>query len=78
MKVMFPVLFSIGKITVSSFGVFLTLGFLFGVFLVWRLTRAWELNEEKILDLTMLTFIGGLIGARIYFLMENWQLFSND
>lgn len=75
---MFPVLFSIGNITVSSFGVFLTFGFLFGVFLVWRLTRAWEMDEEKILDLILLTFIGGLLGARVYFVIENLQLFINS
>lgn len=75
---MFPVLFSIGNITVSSFGVFLTFGFLFGVFLVWRLARAWEMDEEKILDLILLTFIGGLLGARVYFVIENLQFFINS
>ncbi len=72
---MFPVLFSIGNISISSFGVFLALGFLFGVFLVWRLSRAWDLDEEKILDLTLLTFLGGFLGARAYFVLENFQFF---
>lgn len=72
---MFPVLFSIGKLSVSSFGVFLALGFLFGIFLVWRLCRGWDLDEEKILDLTLLTFIGGIVGSRAYFAVENWQSF---
>lgn len=73
--VMLPVLFSIGNISVSSFGVFLALGFLLTVLLVWRLARAWDLDEEKILDLTLLTFVGGLIGARVYFALEHWQIF---
>lgn len=72
---MFPVLFSVGNISVSSFGVFLALGFLLGIFLIWRLTRAWDLNEEKILDLVLLTFIGGLFSSRVYFAVENWQYF---
>ncbi|TSC86865.1 MAG: Uncharacterized protein G01um10147_740 [Microgenomates group bacterium Gr01-1014_7] len=73
---MFPVLFSLGNLSVSSFGVFLALGFLLGIFLIWRLARAWDLDEEKVLDLTLLTLIGGLIGARIYFVLENFQFFS--
>ncbi|MBI2040223.1 prolipoprotein diacylglyceryl transferase [Candidatus Microgenomates bacterium] len=75
---MFPVLFSVGKFGVSSFGLFLGLAFLFGVFLIWRLSRAWDLDEEKILDLTLLTFGGGLIGARIYFGIEHFDIFSSN
>lgn len=75
---MFPVLFTVGNIPVSSFGVFLALGFLFGVFLIWRLSRAWDLDEEKVLDLTLLTFLGGLFGARIYFVLENLGFFSQN
>lgn len=75
---MFPVLFKIGSVSVSSFGVFLALGSLLGIFLVWRLARAWDLDEEKILDLTLLTFVGGLIGARVYFAMEHLSLFTSS
>ncbi len=74
---MFPVLFSIGHYSLSSFGVFLALGFLVSIFLVWRLGRAWDLDEERTLDLTLLTFLGGLFGARIYFAIEHLQAFSS-
>lgn len=72
---MLPILFSIGNMAVSSVGVFLAVGFLFGIFLVWRLSRAWDLDEEKVLDLTLLTFMGGLFGARLYFAIEHLQYF---
>lgn len=71
---MFPQL-SIGNLTVSSFGVFLAAGFLLGIFLVWRLCRAWDLDEERSLDLILLTVIGALIGARVYFIIGHLQLF---
>lgn len=73
---MLPVLFSIGALTVSSFGVFLALAFLSGIFIIWRLCRAWDLPEERILDLTILTFIGGLLGARLYFVAGHLSLFA--
>lgn len=75
---MSPVLFSIGGFAVSSFGIFLALGFLFGIFLIWRLARAWELDEEKVLDLMLLTFIGALVGARAYFALEHWNYFADS
>lgn len=75
---MFPVLFSAYNFSVSSFGVFATFGYLFAIFLIWRLSRAWEVDEEKILDISLLTFLGGLAGARIYFVIENWNLFASD
>lgn len=75
---MFPILFTIFGIPVSSFGAFITLGFIFGIFLIWRLSRAWDLNEEKILDLMLLTFVGGLIGSRFYFFLQNPTLFEGN
>ena len=74
---MLPVLFSIGNVSVSSFGLFLSLGFIYGTFLVWRLARAFELDEEKILDLTLLAFFGGLIGSRIYFIILHLDFFDS-
>ena len=73
---MLPVAFTIFNYPVSSFGIFLIMGFLVGIFLIWRLSRAWDLDEEKILDLTLLTFLGGLFGARIYFVLEHLSIFT--
>lgn len=75
---MYPTFIIIGGFVFSSFAIFITLAFLFGVFTVWRLSRAWDLDEEKALDLTILTFLGGLIGARVYFVLEHLNLFSNS
>ena len=72
---MFPVLSSIGSFSVSSFGILVALGYLFAIFLIWRLSRAWDLDEEKILDLTLVAFLGGMIGARAYFVLEHWDQF---
>lgn len=74
---MFPTLFSFGGFALSSFGVLLAFGFLFGIFLIWRLSRAWDLNEEKILDLSLLTILGGLIGARVYFILTHTAAFTS-
>ena len=73
---MFPVLFGVEGISISSLGGFLAAGFLLSIFLIWRLARAWDLDEEKVLDLILLTFVGGLIFSRLYFILENFQFFG--
>lgn len=75
---MFPVFLSVGNFAVTSFGLFFALSFILGIFLVWRLARAWDLDEEKLLDMVLLTIIGGLIGARGYFVLENFSSFGFD
>lgn len=75
---MLPVLLSFGKFEVSSFIVFLNLGIFAGVFLVWRLIKAWDLDEEKSLDLTFLTILFGFIGSRIIYIFSHFDLFSHS
>lgn len=75
---MLPSLISLGPLTISSFGLFLSASFIYATFLVWRLARAWDLNEEKVLDLVVLTFLGGFLAARIYFILIHWEFFSSD
>lgn len=74
---MLPTLFTIAKIPISSFGFFLSLGILFALHLIWRLARAWDLPEEKILDLFFLTIFVGFIGARIFFIILNFEIFDS-
>ncbi len=74
---MLPVLFNIGPFAVSSFGLFLSLGVFAAVFTAFRLARLYDLSEEKVIDLAILTFFGGMIGARIFFVVTNLSLFSD-
>ncbi len=75
---MFPILFTIGKLPISSLGVFLVLALFYALFLVWRLSRAWDLDEEKILDLTFMTGFGAFLAARLYFVLQYFEYFSMD
>lgn len=75
---MYPVLFHLGPFTISSFGFFLSLAVLAAVFTAWRLAKAYDLDEEKVIDLAIFTFLGGLIFARIFFVIINWSYFGFD
>lgn len=74
---MFPVLLNIGSFPVSSFGLFLALGIFLGAFTVWRISRGYDLDSEKILDLVFLTIGFGLIFARLGFVLGNLSIFDS-
>ena len=73
---MFPVIASIAGFTVSSFGLFLLLAFLAAFFVIWRIIRLYEVDPEKVIDLSLITFTGSLIGARLYYLLTHFSLLN--
>ncbi len=78
-----PVLFTLGNIPVigvlpiSSFGLFLLISFVVSSFAIWRIVKLYELDPEQSFDLIFLTIIGGLFGARLYFILFHLSLFNS-
>ena len=68
---MYPVLFEIGPITIYSFGFMLVVAFYTTYFLLnYDLTRKGH-NEKLASDMIFWAAIGGVLGAKIYYLLEN-------
>jgi len=74
---MYPVLLTIGSISITSFGLFLAFSFFASVFVAWRLAKAYDLNEEKVIDLAILVAIISVLGARLFFVALHWPLFGD-
>src|SRR4030067_2470800 len=75
---MLPILFKIGPITIYSFGFFLVLAYLAAAFILWREGKRQGYNEEKLLDLSVISLIAAITGARFYFVLLNWDLFRES
>ena len=75
---MVPILFKLGPITIYSFGFFLTLAYLAATFILWREGKRQGYNEEKLLDLSVISLIAALVGGRIYYVLINWQQFTDE
>src|SRR3972149_4070272 len=74
---MLPILFKAGPITIYSFGFFLTLGYLAGAFILWREGKRQGYNEERLLDLSVISLIAALVGAGAYFVRRwKWSFFQ--
>jgi len=74
---MHPILFSIGPITIYTFGLFLAIAFLVGTFVIWRYGRD-EINEEIILDLVLIITITSLISGRLVYILLNPHIFEGN
>lgn len=77
---MHPIIFSvdlplIGKFTLHSFGVMMMLGFLVPTIFMRRAFRDADLEPDLASTISVSAIIGGVIGARLYFIIEHWSDF---
>ena len=63
---MHPILLKIGPLTFYSYGLFVALAYLVGVWLAERRALQEGIEKRFIIDLALLTFLFGLIGARLF------------
>ncbi|NLG60613.1 MAG: prolipoprotein diacylglyceryl transferase [Candidatus Cloacimonetes bacterium] len=66
---MFPELFRIGDFVVTTFGVMMFLSFLGGAWATGRQLERYGLERELIWDMLAGIAIGGILGAKIYYLL---------
>lgn len=73
---MHPILFKLGDIAVYSYGFMLALGVAVSLALVIRQARKQGIDEEPILDLTIISVVAGLIGARLFYVfVYDWDYY---
>ncbi len=60
------ILFSLGKINVYWYGLFIVTGVLVALFTTLKLAKKFKISPDKVFDLGFWVIIGGIIGARIY------------
>ena len=75
---MYPELFSLGPITVYSYGVLLAISYLVGLWLAMRRARAWGLDANRVLDLGIYIIIAALIGAKLLLLVVDFDQFRQS
>ena len=73
---MHPTLFKAGPFVIHTYGVFVALGFLLGLSLFLYAAGKKNLGERKILSLSLWVVASGIIGARIFYVLDqlDWYL----
>lgn len=70
---MYPKLFEIGPVPVYSYGLMLGIAFLVGSTLFSKELRRNKLDENIGIAITFLALIGGILGAKVFYILEEWN-----
>lgn len=75
---MHPIICKIGPFTIYSYGLMLALAFLFSVSLAKAEAKRQKLNSQIIFNFCLISFIFGIIGGRIFYIVENIAYYLRD
>jgi phosphatidylglycerol:prolipoprotein diacylglycerol transferase len=75
---MFPELVRIGPLTIHTYGLMVTLGIIAGVGLAEYLYRKSGGEQGRVIDMSLIVIICGLIGARFLFVLINFSYFASN
>lgn len=71
-------LLHIGNVTVYAYGVFLALGFIVAGIIGRQRLRENYINPDKLLDLILAACVGGILGARIFYVLGHWSYYMSN
>jgi len=74
----YPELFSIGPVTIYTYGVLLAASYLLGMWLAMQRAKRWGLDANRVLDLGIYIIIAALIGAKLLLLVVDFDQFSTS
>ena len=70
--------FYIGSFFIAFYGVIIAIGMLVGVSFILKEAKRVGFDEDKFLDICIITIIVGVIGARIYYVIFSWDYYKDN
>ncbi len=65
-------------ITIKFYGVIIAFGFTLAVLFGGRMAYTWKMSIDKMLDVLIYGTFGGIIGARLYYVVFQWDSYKDD
>ena len=77
---MHPVLFELGPFQIRFYGLMYALGITCALYIIRREVRRKNipLSDDGVMNFVILPVIGGIIGARLYYVIFHWDHYSQD
>lgn len=66
----------IGTVSIRCYGAIIAFGFLLAVLFGGRQAYKWKMSIDKMLDVLIYGTIGGILGARLYYVAFEWDYYS--
>ena len=73
---MYPIAFHIGSFAVHWYGIFIGVGFLASFCLLLKLKKYANLTSDQVYNISMIALFAGVIGARIFYVVQFWEQFD--
>ena len=73
-----PVIFSIGNFEIRWYSVILLFSFIVASYVINREVKRFDIEKDFIFNLLFWTLIFGILGARIYYVMFNWDYYGSN
>ncbi|MDC7277899.1 prolipoprotein diacylglyceryl transferase [Butyrivibrio fibrisolvens] len=70
--------FHIGSFFIAFYGVIIAIGMLVGVCFILHEAKRQGFDEDKFLDICIITIIVGVIGARLYYVIFAWEYYKDN
>lgn len=73
-----PILLSLGKINIYSYGTMIAIGIIAAYFLLSTRAKKRGYDEDSIINMTIITVIMGVIGGKVFYILTEFSRFLSD
>ena len=73
-----PIIFEIHGFAIRWYSVLILLGVIVGYFLAKREAKRFNVNLDFLFNMFFYAIIFGILGARLYYVLFNWNIYAQD
>ena len=73
---MFPDLFSIGPLTIHTYGLLVALGFVTGILVTVRLGKGQGFSAQQVMDMAFIMILWAIVGSRLLYILINLSYYK--
>ena len=73
-----PILFSLGGLSIHSYGLMMAIAFIAGIFIALRYAKREGLKADIVIDLSVYVILAAIIGARFLYVAGQWDKYKDN